>query len=140
LSSPHARRLVILCAVAVWSILPPYVGPWLGLDLDVSSTVEAIDHLIPGLVALGGAIAALALARRGRADSGAAFAGLAAGALTGLFQTVTHITLVQNAGGPQAPVDAVVLHASPGPVLVGLSLWLLLVAPVAEPAPSPPVT
>ena len=72
---------------------------------------------------------ALVLTRRGRADSLASFAGLATCALAGLFQIVSHFTLVRNAGGPLQPVDAVVLHASPGPVLLALSLWLLLRAP-----------
>lgn len=120
------RLLALLIAVAAWSILPPYVAPLLGLELDVSSTVEAVDHLIPGLLAMGGASAALLLARSGRADSLPAFAALAVCALAGLFQTVSHITLVRDAGGPLQPVGAVILHATPGPVLLALSLWLLL--------------
>ena len=46
--------------------------------------------------------------------------------LAGLFQTVSHATLVLDAGGPQQPVGAVVLHATPGPALLLFSLWLLL--------------
>jgi hypothetical protein len=115
-----------LVVVAFWSILPPYVGPALGLELDVSSTVEAIDHLIPGLLAMIAASAALLLARRGLSESLWAFSALAVCALAGLFQTVSHVPLVLDAGGPLQPVDAVVLHASPGPVLLLLSLWLLL--------------
>ena len=129
-----ARWLGVLIAVAAWSILPPYVGPSLGLELDVSATVETVDHLIPGLLAVCGATAALVLSRRGRPDSLLAFAGLATCALAGLFQTVTHFTLVLNAGGPLQPVGAVVLHASPGPVLLALSLWLLLRPPGASTA------
>jgi hypothetical protein len=128
------RPLRILIAVAVWSILPPYVGPALGLELDVSSTVETVDHLIPGLLAVVAATTALLLARRRQSDSMLAFAALAICALAGLFQTVSHIPLVASAGGPLQPVGAVILHASPGPVLLGLSLWLLLVAPASEPA------
>ena len=128
------RPLAILAAVAVWSILPPYIGPTLGLPLDVSSTVEAIDHLIPGLLAAGAAVLALVLARRGRSDSVPAFAALAVCALAGLFQTVSHVSLVAHAGGPLQPVGSVILHATPGPVLLALSLWLLLTAPASEPA------
>jgi hypothetical protein len=128
------RALGILVAVAVWSILPPYVGPTLGLDLDVSSTVEVIDHLIPGLLAICGATLALVLTRRGEGDSALAFAGLALCALAGLFQTVSHVPLLADAGGPLAPVGSVVLHATPGPVLLGLSMWLLLTAPASDTA------
>lgn len=128
------RPLEILIAVAAWSILPPYVGPSLGLDLDVSTTVETVDHLIPGLLAVCGATLALVLARRGRSDSVLAFASLAVCALAGLFQTVSHVSLVAHAGGPLQPVGSVILHATPGPVLLGLSLWLLLAAPASETA------
>lgn len=120
------RWLSLLIAVAVWSILPPYAGPLLGLELDVSASIEVIDHVVPGLLAVTAAGGALVLARRGRSDSLLAFAALAVCALAGLFQTVTHITLVRDAGDPLQPVGAVVLHASPGPVLLALSLWLLL--------------
>src|SRR4051794_22735587 len=117
-SVPVTRALGILVAVAVWSILPPYVGPWLGLELDVSSTIEAIDHLVPGLLAVCGATLALVLARRGQADSTLAFAALGLCALAGLFQTVSHVSLVAGAGGPLQPVGTVAFHALPGPVLL----------------------
>ena len=127
------RLLGLLVAVAAWSILPPYAGPSLGLELNVSTTVEAIDHLIPGLLAVCGATLALVLVRKGRGDSALAFAALAVCALAGLFQTVSHVSLVAHAGGSLRPVGSVVLHATPGPVLLGLSLWLLLAAPAARP-------
>jgi hypothetical protein len=134
-TAPAARRtrwLAALGVVGVWSILPPYVGPSLGLGLDVSTSVETADHLIPGLVAAGAATAALLLVRRGQSDSLAAFALLAVCALAGLFETVSHVPLVRDAGGPLEPVGAVILHASPGPVLLALSLWLLLRPPAAS--------
>ncbi|MGI9098673.1 MAG: hypothetical protein ACR2H2_09340 [Solirubrobacteraceae bacterium] len=121
-----ARWLTVLIAVAAWSIVPPYVGPLLGLELDVSATIEASAHLIPGLLAVGAAGGALLLARRGQFDSLLAFAALAVCALAGLFETVSHVALVRDAGEPLQPVGAVVLHASPGPVLLALALWLLL--------------
>lgn len=113
-------------AVGVWATLPPYIGPPLGLELEVSATVEAIDHVLPGVLTILAAGAALALARRGAADSLPALAALGVCALAGLFQTVTHVPLVADAGSPLAPVGSVVLHTSPGPVLLALSLWLLL--------------
>ena len=133
--SPHAhdgdrsgleRWLAALAAIAAWSIVPPYLGPLIGLELDVSSTVEVVDHVIPGLCAVAAALLAREQARRGDTDSVRALAALGVCALAGLFQVVSHATLVLNAGGEQQPVDAVALHASPGPVLLGLSLWLLL--------------
>lgn len=125
------RWLIALAAVAAWSIVPPYLGPLAGLDLDVASSVEIVDHVLPGLSAVAAALIALAEARRGVSDSFRALAALGICALAGLFQTASHFTLVLDAGGPLQPVGAVLLHASPGPVLLVLSLWLLL-----RPAPA----
>ena len=125
---PHGfeRSLVALCALALWSIVPPYLGPAIGLELDVPSSVEVVDHVVPGLAAAACALLALHWARRGETDSIRILAALGVAALAGLFQTVTHVPLVLEAGGPQQPVDSVVLHATPGPLLMGLALWLLL--------------
>jgi hypothetical protein len=129
-ATPRLERwLIVLVAVAAWSILPPYVGPLLGLELEVASSVEVIDHVGPGLLAVAAASAALVLVRRGRSDSLLVFAALAVCALAGMFQTVSHMTLVRDAGDPLTPVDAVVLHATAGPVVLALSLWLLLRPP-----------
>jgi hypothetical protein len=127
------RWLIALAALAVWSIVPPYLGPLVGLDLDVAASVEIVDHVLPGVAACAGALITLAEVRRGAADSIRALAALGVCALAGLFQTVSHATLVLNAGGPLQPIDAVVLHASPGPALLVLSLWLLLAPPEAKP-------
>lgn len=124
--SPLERWLLALAAVAAWSIVPPYLGPLIGIELDVDSTTEIVDHVIPGVCAIAGALLALGHARRGDTDSFRALAALGVCALAGLFQTVSHAELVFNAGGPGHPVDSVVLHATPGPLLLALSLWLLL--------------
>ena len=124
--SPLERWLIALAAVAAWSIVPPYLGPVVGLELDVEATVEVVDHVIPGVCAIAGALLALGHARRRDTDSFRALAALGVCVLAGLFQTVSHATLVFNAGDPGHPVGSVVLHATPGPVLLALSLWLLL--------------
>lgn len=126
---PIERWLVALAAVAVWSIVPPYLGPLVGLELDVSSSLEVVDHVVPGMAASIGAMIALGETRRGRPDSVCALAALGVGVLAGLFEVITHVPLVLDAGGPLQPVDSVVLHFTPGPVLMLLSLWLLLWPP-----------
>ncbi|MEA2220857.1 MAG: hypothetical protein QOJ35_3483 [Solirubrobacteraceae bacterium] len=123
------RALIALAALAVWSIFPPYLGSLVGLDLDVSSTVEIVDHVVPGLCAAAGACIALSYARRGQTDSTPMLAALGVCVLAGLFQTVSHLTLVLDAGGPLRPVGSVVLHATPGPAVLLLALWLLLRPP-----------
>ena len=115
-----------LAVLAAWSIVPPYLGPVVGLDLDVAATVEVVDHVIPGLCAVAAAWIARFDARHGQTDSMRVLAALGVCVLAGLFQTVSHATLVLDAGGPQQPVGAVVLHATPGPALLLFSLWLLL--------------
>ena len=128
-SRSRERSLIALIVVAAWSMVPPYLGPLVGLELDVPSRLEIIDHIVPGLCAVASASFALSFARRGEFDSIRALAALGVCALAGLFQTVSHATLVLDAGGPLQPVGSVVLHATVGPVLLGLSVWLLL-APV----------
>lgn len=129
---PIEKWLLALAALAIWSIVPPYLGPLVGLELDVASSVEVVDHVVPGVTACAGALIARAEVRGGAADSIRALAALGACALAGLFQTVTHAPLVLDAGGPLQPVDSVVLHATPGPALLLLSLWLLLAPPGAK--------
>lgn len=131
---PIEKWLIALAALALWSIVPPYLGPLVGLELDVPSSVEVVDHVLPGLIACAGALVARAEVRAGAADGIRALAALGACTLAGLFQTVTHATLVLDAGAPLQPVDSVVLHASPGPALLALSLWLLLAPPSSTPA------
>lgn len=125
-STTLERSLIVLTAVALWSIAPPYLGPLVGLGLDVSATVEVVDHVVPGLLAAAAALIARSYVRRGQTDSIQPLAALGVCVLAGLFQTVTHFTLVLHAGEPLQPVDSVILHATPGPVLLLLSLWLLL--------------
>lgn len=120
------HALIVLAAVAAWSIVPPYLGPAIGLPLDVPATVELVDHVLPGLISIAAASLAFYESRQGRSDGTRALAALGACTLAGLFQTVSHAPLVLQAAELQEPVGAVVLHATPGPVLLMLSLWLLL--------------
>ena len=123
------RALIALAVLALWSRVPPYLGPLVGLELDVPSDVEVVDHILPGLSAAIAACIALSYVRRGKADSVAVLAALSVCVLAGLFQSVSHLTLVLDVGGPLRPVDTVILHATPGPALLVLSLWLLLWPP-----------
>lgn len=116
----------MLATVAAASILPPYVGPLVGLELEVSSSLEVIDHVVPGVLATVAALIALRFVRRGEGDGIGALITFAVCALAGLFATVTHVPLVLRAGGEQEPVGSVILHSTPGPVLLVLALVLLL--------------
>jgi hypothetical protein len=128
-TAPELPWLAALVAVAAWSIVPPYLGPALGLELDVSSAVEIVDHVVPGVVALAAGAVALALARRGETDSTRALAAVGACALAALWGTASHAPLVLDAGGSERPWGAVLFHALPAAVLLALSLRLLLSPP-----------
>jgi hypothetical protein len=116
----RTARLAALAAVAVWSIVPPYLGPAIGLELDVASSVEVVDHAVPGVLVL----VLVALMRVTDNDESAA--ALGACALCGLWVTTSHATLVLDGGEEGKPWDAVLFHATPGPVLLALSVWLVL--------------
>jgi hypothetical protein len=116
----------LLVALGAWSIAPPYLGPELGLELDVSSSVEFVDHVVPGVVVIVFGSLALLLARAGAADSLAAMAATGVCLLAGLWSTVSHIPLWADAGGDETPWGAVLLHATAGPAIALLALWLLL--------------
>jgi ABC-type uncharacterized transport system permease subunit len=107
------------------SMLPPYVGPPLGLGLDVRASVEVVDHVLAGaVVVLCAGLAALFVDRRARAQ--VPFTGLvlySSAFLAGLFQTATHVPLLLEAGG-SSPWGAVLLHSALAPVITAIALWL----------------
>ena len=120
-----SRRLFALAIVAGVSVLPPFIGPAIGAELDVSDDLEIVDHLVPGVIAVLGAIYALHLQRSGRGAGTLALAGVALAALGGLWEVATHLSLVLDAGEAGKPAGTVALHAAPGFALTGLSLWVL---------------
>ncbi len=117
-------------------MLPPYLGPPLGLELDVGSDIEVVDHVLPGAVAaLCAVMAALRSRRGGTVPGGALSLALPSSAfLAGLWQTATHAPLLAEAGTIQAPWGAVLLHATAGPVIALLALWLTVQASAAAAA------
>lgn len=125
---PRAPRAhVVLALLGIWSILPPYLGPLLGLELNVDADLEVVDHVVPGVVVAACAGAAALLVRRGAAADGAAVLALTGlSFLAGLWQVTTHVPLVLDAGGIETPWDSVLLHSTPGPVMLAVALWLTL--------------
>lgn len=130
-SSSGFRWRVALALLGAWSTVPPYLGPAIGLDLNVKDSVEVVDHVLPGvLVVLCAGFAALQVRRSEAAeDSTVGLVLMGTCALAGLWQTVTHAPLVADGGDPGSPWDSVILHATPGPLLVLLSIWLFMRTP-----------
>ena len=135
-SSGPGRAQLALAVLGALSILPPYLGPALGLELDVAAKIEVVDHVVPGVVVvLCGVLAALLARRQEEVGHGApalALTGLCF--LAGLWQTSTHVPLVFEAGEPATPLGAVLLHSVVGPMILGLALWLILRSPADDPA------
>ena len=135
-SSGVGRAQLALAVLGALSILPPYLGPVLGLELDVAAKVEVVDHVMTGVVvAVCGLLAALLASRDEEVAYGApllALTGLCF--LAGLWQTATHFPLVLDGGEPGSPWAAVLLHSTAGPVMVVLALWLTLRTPTDDPA------
>lgn len=119
----------LLVILGAWSVLPPYIGPGLGLELDVSSDVEFVDHVVPGVLVVVGGTISVVLARGGAAGSLADVIALGVCCLAGFWQVATHFTLWLDAGDPARPWDAVILHATAGPAITILAAWLLLRTP-----------
>lgn len=122
----EARAPLVLALAGGLSMLPPYVGPPLGLELDVPASVEVVDHVLPGaVVALCGVLGALLARRRPEDQAGIPGLVLYSGAfLAGLFETATHAPLLLEAGERLTPWGAVLLHSTPAPVITALALWL----------------
>ena len=120
----YVRVLLALVVVSAWSIVPPFLA-----ELDVARSVEVVDHVIPGVIALVASLVALAAARRGEPESTAALIAIGVCTVAALWETATHLTLMLDAGSRGRPAGAVLLHASAGVVMLGLSGWLLLAPP-----------
>ena len=112
---------VALAAAAAWSVVPPYLAP-----LAVDDAVEVVDHVVPGVVSLLAALVVLRGARAGDRDTSVVLLALGICAVGGVWETLTHLTLVADAGEPGHPIGSVALHASAGPLLLATALWCLL--------------
>ncbi|MGH9184100.1 MAG: hypothetical protein ACRDZ9_09920 [Acidimicrobiales bacterium] len=106
--------------VGVWAVLPPFSGPELNTEL----RVEVADHAVPGALVLLVSLAAVALVPRlARPASALLVAGLVV-FLAGFWMVATHVPLVAQALGDEAPVGATVYHALPGVAVAVLgAVW-----------------
>src|SRR5918992_108156 len=119
--------LLVLGTLGVLSMLPPYVGPPLGLELDVADNVELVDHVVAGgtVVVCSFVAAWLLRTRRVAQDSPFVMGAVALAVLGAVWQTTSHVPLVFDGGGPNTPWDTVLFHAIPGPVVTAVALALL---------------
>jgi hypothetical protein len=121
------RGAAALAALAAWAAAVPWLARAAGAELDVSTRLEVIDHVVPAAVVL----ACCAVLTRPGAGPGALarLVALAVAVLAGFWITVTHLTLVPEALDGVSPWGAALLHLSAGPPIMLLALWMLVSDP-----------
>ena len=126
-SASEARAAGVLAAIGAWTVVVPYVGNALGLDVNVRAIVEIVDHVIPGLLVLAAALVLRRLAARGRL-AGAPRALIAAGVafLAGFWVFATHVPLLADATRSDLPWDAAIWHSIAGLPVAGLACWFVV--------------
>jgi hypothetical protein len=116
---PELRRWLPLIGlfVGLWALLPKYVTP----PLNTSDTAEFADHVIPGVLILGASAACLLR----RNPQGLSLVPLIAGmivVLAGFWMVATHIPLVVQAFGGDAPWAGTIHHTASALAVFGLGL------------------
>ena len=117
---------IILAALGAWAIVVPYLGPELGLRLDVASKLEFVDHVVPGTIAmLSGVLLSALWTRGGAASDWASLAAAGASFLAGVWIVSTHVPLIADATRGEADWGPTIWHNSAGFPIALLALWLL---------------
>ena len=133
-------QLAVLAILGGLSIVPPYLGPEIGLKLGhIDSSVEIVDHVIPGTLTFLSAGTAFLLLRAGkiREDSLVLAGCLSVCMLAGVWEASSHVPLILDGGRPESPWGAVVLHSTLGFVIAVFSLVLVLRVLSMEPGEKP---
>ena len=125
---PPVRATAALIPLAVWLAVTPYVAPSLGWGVELGPDgpmLEFVDHVLPAIVMVLAAAAALAL--RQRPSSGPVFA-VAGGLslLAGLWTLSTHVPLVAQAGDGVVSWGSALFHSAAGPVVMVVALIVLV--------------
>lgn len=131
--APAARRadvwrLGVLAALGAWTIVVPYLGRAIGLEVNVARSVEVVDHVVPGalVAAIGTYLAVSAYRNALPAANQAIGAGICF--LAGFWVLATHVSLVAQAARGQESWGPTLWHASTAIPIVLLSLWGVLKA------------
>jgi len=123
----EVQRATLLAAIGAWTVVVPYIGNALGLDVNVSARVEVVDHVVPGVIVVAAALYLRKLAAR-RALAGESHAMLAGGVgfLAGFWVLATHVPLVRDAADARLPWDAAIWHSIAALPVVALACWFVL--------------
>lgn len=124
-TASEVRLVHALLGLAAWAVAVPWLARALGLELDVSTRLEVIDHVVPGVLIL--ACGAAILARPGGTAPGSLpwLLASATASLAGLWIVITHVPLLPQVVDGGAPWGAALMHLSAGlPIVV--AMWMLL--------------
>lgn len=123
----EVRRTALLAALAAWTIVVPYLGRLLGLEVDVAARVEIVDHVVPGAVATAAALYLNRVARRGPLAA-ERFALLASGVafLAGFWVLATHVPLLADAADSDQSWSAALWHSATAVPIVILAFTCVL--------------
>jgi predicted membrane channel-forming protein YqfA (hemolysin III family) len=123
----EVQRATLLGAIGAWTVVVPFIGNALGLDVNVKSIVEVVDHVVPGVIVVAAALYLRTLAGR-RPLAGQSPALLAAGVsfLAGFWVFATHVPLVADAAKSRLPWDAAIWHSIAALPVVALACWFVL--------------
>ncbi len=123
-ASPQVRWAAALTGLSAWATGVPWLARAVGLELDVATRLEVVDHVVPGVVMLAGA--AVLATRAGVAGDRVWMGAGGIAFLTGLWITATHVPLIPAAVDGLAPWGTALLHLSAGPPILVLGVWMLL--------------
>jgi hypothetical protein len=128
--APHPterRGTATLAAIGAWTVIVPFLGNALGLEVNVATIVEVVDHVIPGAIVLAVGLLLHARARRGPlASDRTALLVAGIGFLAGFWVLATHLPLVGDAARSELPWDAAIWHTIAALPIVGLALWCVV--------------
>ncbi len=112
----------------------PFAADALGLGVDVRTSLELIDHVVPGASVTVPAVLALALAARYPSRRMAVEIALAAvSTLAGVWVFATHVPLLIDAADGSVTWSSALIHSALGLPLAALGIWLLVCATAPTP-------
>lgn len=130
----EVRGTAVLALLGAWTIVVPYLAVPLGFEVKVSSLVEVVDHVVPGVLVVAAGLYLTMLARR-RSLAGASSALLAGGVcfLAGFWVLSTHVPLLADAArSANVSWAAAIWHFSTALPVVVLAFWCVLRSSAAD--------
>lgn len=106
--------------IGLWAIVPPYIVRF--GELDVRSSVEFVDHAIPGAVVMFVAFLGYVQLRSTDPSQTQLLVGGGVIALAGFWMLSTHVGLIAEARQGDVPAGAVAWHGLPGLAVLLLGL------------------